>query len=199
MLADRLRAIREAKSWSQGHLADAAGLNVRTIQRIEAGDTASHETLLSLAAALDINVSELEPTVRGKKGIDGLSRWRATLGTVVLTPAIMFIAVNLLRSVAGISGPFDWMSEEGGKLISFRTFNLISPVVFVGGAAAALVVCLPAVARLRTARVCPESISINAIELRSQPVALVIVAAAILSSGTLLAYAALEFLRTPAS
>jgi transcriptional regulator with XRE-family HTH domain len=195
MLADRLKAMREAKSWSQGHLADAARLNIRTVQRIEAGDPASRETLLSLAAALDVRVSELEPDARLWSG-PTLSPSRVALGAIFVFPAVLFIVVNLLRSI-GMGGPFDFIARVGGKLMSFEAFNLVSPVIFLGGAAAAIVICAPALIRLRTTRVGRAGVSINAIELRAGRAALVVAAAAILAAGTLLTYAALELLHTP--
>lgn len=55
----RVRALREAKSWSQEHLADAAGVSVRTVQRVEADGVGSAETRLALAAALEVPVQTL--------------------------------------------------------------------------------------------------------------------------------------------
>jgi DNA-binding XRE family transcriptional regulator len=54
-----VRRLREAKSWSQEHLAAAAGLSTRTVQRVEADSIGSAETRLALAAALDVPVAEL--------------------------------------------------------------------------------------------------------------------------------------------
>ena len=59
---DMVRALREEKSWSQEHLADAAGLSARTVQRVEAEGVGSAETRLALAAALDVPVSTLMPS-----------------------------------------------------------------------------------------------------------------------------------------
>jgi transcriptional regulator with XRE-family HTH domain len=56
-----VRALREKKSWSQEHLSDAAGLSVRTVQRVEVENIASAETRLALAAALDVPVVVLIP------------------------------------------------------------------------------------------------------------------------------------------
>ena len=53
MNAQHIRKLREARAWSQEHLADAAGLSLRTIQRVEAEGKASAETRLALAAALE--------------------------------------------------------------------------------------------------------------------------------------------------
>ena len=54
-----LKTLREARAWSQEHLASAAGLSLRTIQRIESEGRASSESVLALAAALDIPVSDI--------------------------------------------------------------------------------------------------------------------------------------------
>ena len=47
--------------WSQQQLADASGLSVRTIQRIEAGYPASTESLKSLAAVFEVDFLSLTP------------------------------------------------------------------------------------------------------------------------------------------
>lgn len=56
---EKVRDLREQKSWSQEHLASASGLSVRTIQRVEAQGTSLPETRLALAAALGVPASAL--------------------------------------------------------------------------------------------------------------------------------------------
>ncbi|WP_435275249.1 helix-turn-helix domain-containing protein [Psychrobium sp. nBUS_13] len=46
----KVSALRLARCWSQEQLAEAAGLSVRTIQRIEKGGSGSLETMKSLSA-----------------------------------------------------------------------------------------------------------------------------------------------------
>ena len=58
---EAVRALRERKSWSQEHLANASGLSVRTVQRVEVENAGSAETRLALAAALDVPVADLIP------------------------------------------------------------------------------------------------------------------------------------------
>lgn len=60
---EKIKALREAKAWSQAHLAEAAGLSLRTVQRMEAEGTASGETRLAVAAALGVPVETLGPDV----------------------------------------------------------------------------------------------------------------------------------------
>jgi transcriptional regulator with XRE-family HTH domain len=58
---DQVRELREARGWTQQHLADAAGLSLRTVQRIEAGEVApSKESLLALSGAFDVEPRHLE-------------------------------------------------------------------------------------------------------------------------------------------
>jgi transcriptional regulator with XRE-family HTH domain len=58
-----IKKLRTQKGWSQEHLAALCGLNVRTIQRVENGNKASLETLQSLAAVFEVNVSVLTEEV----------------------------------------------------------------------------------------------------------------------------------------
>lgn len=54
-----IQKLRLQHGWSQQQLADLSGISVRTIQRIERGQTASVETLKSLAAVFEIDFSSL--------------------------------------------------------------------------------------------------------------------------------------------
>lgn len=56
-----IRKYRLQSGWSQDQLAEIAGLSVRTVQRIERGQTPGLESLKSLAAAFDISLDELNP------------------------------------------------------------------------------------------------------------------------------------------
>lgn len=58
-----LKNLRQQKNWSQEQLAQLSGLSLRTIQRIEGGNKASLESLKSLAAVFQIEVSVLEQEI----------------------------------------------------------------------------------------------------------------------------------------
>ena len=60
----QIKGLRTSRAWSQEQLAKMAGLDVRTIQRIEKGEPASFESLKSVASVLMVNVSDL---LDGKK------------------------------------------------------------------------------------------------------------------------------------
>jgi len=54
-----IRIRRQEKGWSQEELARYSGLSTRTIQRIEAGQTAGLESLKCLAAVFETSISTL--------------------------------------------------------------------------------------------------------------------------------------------
>ena len=56
----QIQKFRLQRGWSQEQLAEVSGLSVRTIQRIESGQTPSLETLNSLAAVFDVDLSQLK-------------------------------------------------------------------------------------------------------------------------------------------
>jgi len=55
-----VRKLRLEKGWSQEQLAEMSGLSVRTVQRIERGQNPSLESLKSLAAVFENDVSDLK-------------------------------------------------------------------------------------------------------------------------------------------
>lgn len=55
-----VRTLRLERGWSQEHLALLSGLNIRTIQRVERGQNAGLETLNSLAAVFEVDLSQLK-------------------------------------------------------------------------------------------------------------------------------------------
>lgn len=70
----KIRNERERRAWSQEHLAEASGLSLRTVQRIEVGGNASYETARALAAVFALDVAALQPEVVVPPA--GISRWR---------------------------------------------------------------------------------------------------------------------------
>ena len=53
-------ALRKQRSWSQDELAVSSGLNLRTVQRVERSGVASIQSRKALAAAFNIDVSDLD-------------------------------------------------------------------------------------------------------------------------------------------
>ena len=54
-----IRERRLENAWSQEYLAQASGLSVRTVQRIESGHKAGLDTMKCLAAAFNVDVADL--------------------------------------------------------------------------------------------------------------------------------------------
>lgn len=57
--SDKLRLLRNERFWSQEQLAEKTGVSPRTIQRIENGGRASHDSAFALANAFDSTIKEL--------------------------------------------------------------------------------------------------------------------------------------------
>jgi len=118
-----IRKLRESKSWTQEHLASAAGVSLRTIQRMEADGSSSAESRLAVAAALGVPVENvnlaLEAGISGGSGelrrIEVGKRWGyagLAVGTLASaagivsgssTPAQASTALGLLGAFAGIT------------------------------------------------------------------------------------------------
>lgn len=57
--AKRIKGLREQRAWSQQQLAEICAVSERTIQRVEQGESVAFETLKAIAAAFNLDVSEL--------------------------------------------------------------------------------------------------------------------------------------------
>ena len=71
----KIRKWREAHCWSQEHLAYMAGVSLRTIQRLENGESVSQETVMALAAALDVppNALSIDAQAQAKEAAQAQS------------------------------------------------------------------------------------------------------------------------------
>jgi hypothetical protein len=108
---------------------------------------------------------------------------------------LLFVTANLLRSTLGFVGLYDLFATAGQRVISFRTFNVISPVIFIGGALIALATALSSFVSIRTRRD-NRSISITGLELTRNWAAVSLALVALSSVMLLLGYVALEQLLT---
>ena len=68
-LGQILRQKREAKNWTQEHLAGASGVPLRSVQRAEKGEGIGKENLSSLASAFGIDVQDLLRKAKTEKEI----------------------------------------------------------------------------------------------------------------------------------
>ena len=91
-----VRRLREAGHWSQEQLAAAAGLGLRTVQRVEADGVASRETRVCLAAALDTDVSAMLDAGPGPgPGAAAAARWQPWM-LLVMAGVLVFAAGTTL-------------------------------------------------------------------------------------------------------
>ena len=56
---DKVRRWRDERCWSQEHLAEVAGISLRTVQRMERGEKASRESVMAVAAAFGVDAMAL--------------------------------------------------------------------------------------------------------------------------------------------
>lgn len=90
--ARRIKALRDQRAWSQEHLAAVAGLSTRTLQRIEAGAAASHDTCLALASALEVPVATLADAPK-KVGTDAEGAMAQRLPGWVMVAMLVVVLV----------------------------------------------------------------------------------------------------------
>jgi|SRR5271165_2633135 len=56
-----MRRLREARGWSQAQLARAARISQQTVAALESGEQRSSKRLPKIAAALDVDIGDLDP------------------------------------------------------------------------------------------------------------------------------------------
>lgn len=127
MLGDRVRNLREARAWTQEHLADAAGVSLRTVQRLEAGQGFASETALAVAAALNVDVKELLEPVDGPNWL-----WPAV-------PLWLKLVVPALLSLPALV----WLLLKAGAMLGLAVPSVaMSPMLLLGGPLIALILPL---------------------------------------------------------
>jgi transcriptional regulator with XRE-family HTH domain len=123
-------ALRKQRSWSQDELAVAAGLNLRTVQRIERSGSASLQSRKALAAAFNIDVSDLDSpeeamTTRYEYRVVHYDmKWNATaskLGTD-------FAAIEKQMNVLGAEG---WKLVKVSEVIGSGMTQMVHTVALI--------------------------------------------------------------------
>lgn len=116
--SEKIKRWREERMWSQEHLADLAGIGLRTVQRVENGENASHESAMALAAAFNVDVSviSMDPdaeaaksaqrTVEEKTAGLRLSFW-IHLASYVMG-MVVFAGISLSEGSAVMLAPAIW-------------------------------------------------------------------------------------------
>jgi transcriptional regulator with XRE-family HTH domain len=211
-LARALKRERRQRSWSQAQLAEAAGVSLRTIQRVEMTGHCAPETLLSIAAALDVEVGQftsfvLEPARAAPDEGLGAKRDRGASERSVLAfhsiaallkaqhlrlvslftvlPALYFAAANVLKEfgVEGLYRPIEVLLADPERL---EVFNAVSPPFFLGSLLFALVLNLLAIVELDV-RTSDEGLS-SRIIVRRNASSLAVITTALVVLGILVGY-----------
>jgi hypothetical protein len=114
----------------------------------------------------------------------------AGIGFALLLAPLFFVGASLLKYGMGIGFLFDPLDAFLSDPRRLRVFNLVSPVVFLGGLGLALALNAYAVLRLNVAREDSAFVSTVRLEIKLANIAVVVVSCLLL--GTLLGYFFLE-------
>ena len=144
LLAEKIKALRLKRAWSQAQLSEISSLSIRTIQRIELDGRCSQETLLSLASAFEVDVTEFTSLL--KESLEKYSfyifAWKfsaewmkpgtaAIISLLLIFPAVYFIGAAILKYIFSFSYLFDPLLIFYSSKEILWWFNIISPVVFL--------------------------------------------------------------------
>ena len=114
----------------------------------------------------------------------------AVIGFVLLLAPLYFVSASLLKYGLGIGFLFDpleaFLSVEGRQVV----FNVVSPIVFLGGLALALALNIYAVTRLNVSR--EDGTIVSTVRVRLGLWNIAVAAVSILLLVTLVGYAFLE-------
>lgn len=111
----RIAALRRERSWSQEELAQASGLSVRTVQRIESGDAASLDTKRTLAAAFDVDVR----TFAAAEPLPWRFRWGVITSAAATTIGVGFAQWFIWQGARAGTVPYDEAGIWFGALSAY--------------------------------------------------------------------------------
>jgi len=110
--AELVKALRHEKQWTQEQLADACGLNLRTIQRLEKSGKASFESISALSAVLEIDsrkiaVSDQQVTITPLESVKACILKYANFSGKATKPEYwwFFLTVLLVAAIATLLDP----------------------------------------------------------------------------------------------
>mgnify|MGYP001547175033 CR=1 FL=1 len=123
ILAAKIKELRMAKGYSQEYLSDAAQLSLRTVQRMENGETVPRgDTLNRLAKALEVSISELtvpEQVTTNNKGYLAIKNLSALIFLVIISfPVLSFVPPLLLWLHK--RDQLEEINERGKKILNFQ-------------------------------------------------------------------------------
>jgi len=89
--SNKVKSMRASKGWTQQHLADACGLSLRTIQRVERHGAGSQETALSICSVFEVDIYDIQ--IVEPEAVEGESINIHQLA-MLLIPTLLFGAVS---------------------------------------------------------------------------------------------------------
>lgn len=122
-----VKKMRLERHWSQDQLADMSGLSIRTIQRIENGENAGLESLKSLAAVFEINISdsdkndEIAQLRKEEEYFQNLKGFYKLLAIALLSLVVPFIIAINDSSNWGV---FFWILISWSVLLGVYSLNV---------------------------------------------------------------------------
>jgi DNA-binding XRE family transcriptional regulator len=130
-----IRAQRERRAWSQEHLAEVAGLGLRTIQRIEKTGAASYESARSLAAVFGMDVADLRvetptPAAALRTNV-ALRPVLGVLGALVAGGALLVTTSSFAADKVLMDVTFALESPDGARALA--TEAVVDDGTLVGG------------------------------------------------------------------
>ncbi len=119
--ADLVREKREERFWTQEELALAAGLNLRTVQRIEKEAVASLQSKKALASVFEIDVRDLD-----HEEVPMIKRYEYK--TVEIDPEEGFLSGIKRGRLPDFAAALNVEGKEGWKLVQILTPDLAQGV-----------------------------------------------------------------------
>lgn len=122
-----IKKMRLERHWSQDQLAEMSGLSIRTIQRIENGENAGLESLKSLAAVFETNITdsnkkmEMEQVRKEEAYVQNVMGLYKLLAVAVLSLAVPFI---LALSDSSNWMTFFWILLSWAVIIGVYSLNV---------------------------------------------------------------------------
>jgi transcriptional regulator with XRE-family HTH domain len=133
-LSERLKHHRKLKNFSQESLAEAAGISVRTIQRIETGDSiGSAYTIEKLAVTLGIDVSEFtnEPTLHSFDHLNAGKQLKllnlSTLSVILIPLSNIILPLFILSKNKDNAA----LHQNGRKILNFQIVWTLITMLFI--------------------------------------------------------------------
>lgn len=124
---EKLKQQRDARAWTQSHLAEVSDISLRTIQRIEKSGIASQESVQAICAAYEITVEQLiEPATKSQIEETVAPAKKSKYSPKLLIPAIVTLGMAVSFKFTAKEAIWLWEGEPGIGV----AFALISIVLW---------------------------------------------------------------------